>query len=157
MTWFPEAYLTLVVYIPYESSKVGFTGGATDWKLLTALFRKNREVFSQPEMQVFGPSEAAPFNAELTTDEELIEAMRTIIDPSNAHQCCSAAMLPKHLGGVVSSEQKVYGVTGLRVADISYWPFQLSGAPTATMYASGERVSSYYLHGRSNRFVESLD
>ena len=54
-------------------------------------------------------------------------------------------MLPLELGGVVSNEQKVYNVRGLRVADISAWPFQLSGAPMATVYASAERVSLSFL------------
>lgn len=116
-----------------------------DIEVLTALFRKNRELMSAPDMASLGVAEAAPFGEHITADSELASAFREAIDPSNAHQCCTAAMMPRELGGVVSSEQKVYGVNGLRVADISYWPFQISGAPTATMYASGEKVSLFYL------------
>jgi choline dehydrogenase-like flavoprotein len=112
-----------------------------DLQVYTAVFRKNRDLFAAPAMQALGPTEAAPFGAHLTTDEQIAAVMRDQINPTNAHQCCTAAMLPKQLGGVVSSEQKVYGVRGLRVADISFWPFQLSGAPQATMYAAAERVS----------------
>ncbi|KAK3291832.1 uncharacterized protein B0H64DRAFT_408215 [Chaetomium fimeti] len=113
----------------------------TDLQVYTALFRKNRELFAAPSMQVLGPTEAAPFGAEVTTDEQIAAVMRELVNPSNAHQCCTAAMMPKELGGVVSSEQKVYGVQGLRVADISVWPFQLSGAPMGTIYASAERLA----------------
>ncbi|KAK3935454.1 hypothetical protein QBC46DRAFT_50935 [Diplogelasinospora grovesii] len=113
----------------------------TDAQLYTALFRKQRQLFLAPSMQVLGPVEAAPFGAQLTTDDQLVAVMRNQIDPSNAHQCCTAAMLPRELGGVVCSDQKVYGVKGLRVADISFWPMETSGAPTATMYAAGERLA----------------
>lgn len=111
-----------------------------DQAVYTALLRKNRELFATPEMQVLGPSEASPF-AEAQTDEEIYALLRDQINPSNAHQCCTAAMLPKSLGGVVSAEQKVYGVGGLRVADISFWPFQTGGSPTGTMYAAAERLA----------------
>ncbi|KAK4664405.1 uncharacterized protein QC763_505180 [Podospora pseudopauciseta] len=111
-----------------------------DFAVYTALFRKNRELFAAPDMQVLGPAEGAPFAA-ATTNEEIIEVMRDQINPSNAHQCCTAAMLPKSLGGVVNSEQKVYGVSRLRVADISFWPMQTAGSPLGTMYAAGERLA----------------
>ncbi|KAI1348770.1 hypothetical protein F5Y01DRAFT_291150 [Xylaria sp. FL0043] len=111
-----------------------------DLALYIALFRRNRELFAAPDMASLGPIEASPFGPQIQTDEEIIEVLREQIIPSNAHQCCTAAMLPRDLGGVVDSEWKVHGVQGLRVADISYWPFQTSGAPTATMYASGEMV-----------------
>ncbi|KAJ3566092.1 hypothetical protein NPX13_g7264 [Xylaria arbuscula] len=112
-----------------------------DLAVYLALFRKNRELFAAPDMALLGPVEAAPFGTQLETDDELIAVMRQQIDPSNAHQCCTAAMLPRDLGGVVDSEWNVHGIQGLRVADISYWPFQTSGAPTATMYGSGEKVN----------------
>ncbi|KAK3946924.1 hypothetical protein QBC32DRAFT_374637 [Pseudoneurospora amorphoporcata] len=112
-----------------------------DIEVLTALFRKNRELMTAPDMAALGVAEAAPFGEPIIADSELASTFRGAIDPSNAHQCCTVAMMPRALGGVVSSEQKVYGVKGLRVADISYWPFQISGAPTATMYASGERLA----------------
>ncbi|KAG6356089.1 hypothetical protein INS49_015474 [Diaporthe citri] len=47
----------------------------------------------------------------------------------------------KDLGGVVDDQLKVYGVEGLRVADISFWPMPLNGAPSATVYASAEMLA----------------
>lgn len=128
---------------PLANPLIDFRTGTdpTDVAVYTALFRKNRELFAAPPMKALGPTEASPFGAQLTTDEQIAAVMRDQINPSNAHQCCTAAMMPLELGGVVSSQQKVYGVQGLRVADISAWPFQLSGAPMATVYASAERVS----------------
>ncbi|KAJ4419708.1 hypothetical protein N0V85_000879 [Neurospora sp. IMI 360204] len=128
---------------PLENPLVNYRAvtDPADIEVLTALFRKNRELMSAPDMAALGVAEAAPFGEHITADSELASAFREAIDPSNAHQCRTAAMMPRALGGVVSSEQKVYGVKGLRVADISYWPFQISGAPTVTMYASGERLA----------------
>jgi choline dehydrogenase-like flavoprotein len=128
---------------PLANPLIDFRTGTdpADVQVYTALFRKNRELFAAPSMQVLGPSEAAPFGAQLMANEQIAAVMRDQINPSNAHQCCTAAMMPKDLGGVVSSQQKVYGVVGLRVGDISAWPFQISGAPMATVYASSERVS----------------
>ncbi|KAK4153364.1 hypothetical protein C8A00DRAFT_43723 [Chaetomidium leptoderma] len=128
---------------PMANPLIDFRTGTdpADVAVYTALFRKNRELFAAPSMQALGPTEAAPFGAGLTTDEQIAAVMRDQINPSNAHQCCTAAMMPRALGGVVSSEQKVYGVQGLRVGDISAWPFQLSGAPMATVYASAERLA----------------
>ncbi|KAK3367469.1 hypothetical protein B0H63DRAFT_82163 [Podospora didyma] len=112
-----------------------------DFQVYISLLRKHRQLFAAQAMQVLGPTEVAPFGAQVDTDEEITTVLRDQIQPSNSHQCCTAAMMPRDLGGVVSSEQKVYGVKGLRVADISFWPFEITGAPTATMYASAERVS----------------
>ncbi|KAM7191122.1 oxygen-dependent choline dehydrogenase [Naviculisporaceae sp. PSN 640] len=113
----------------------------TDLRLYIALFRKNRELFSQPSMQVLGPTEASPFGPQLTTDGQIEAVMRQQINPSNSHQCCTAAMLPRKLGGVVSSDHKVYGTSGLRVSDISFWPMEVSASPTATIYASAEKLA----------------
>ncbi|KAK3904582.1 hypothetical protein C8A05DRAFT_42370 [Staphylotrichum tortipilum] len=128
---------------PLANPLIDFRTGTdpTDVAVYTALFRKNRQLFAAPSMQALGPTEASPFGAQLTTDEQIAAVMRDQINPSNAHQCCTAAMMPLELGGVVSNQQKVYGVRGLRVADISAWPFQLSGAPMATVYASAERLA----------------
>ncbi|KAK3362033.1 GMC oxidoreductase-domain-containing protein [Lasiosphaeria ovina] len=111
-----------------------------DLQVYTALFRKHRQIFSAPAMRALDPVEASPFGAQLVTEDEIAGVMRDQINPSNAHQCCTAAMMPRELGGVASSEQKVYGVAWLRVADISFWPMQIAAAPTATMYASAEKV-----------------
>ncbi|KAL2268189.1 hypothetical protein VTJ83DRAFT_3035 [Remersonia thermophila] len=128
---------------PLDSPVIDFRTGTdpADVAVYTALFRKNRELFAAPSMQALGPVEASPFGANLTTDQEIYAVMRDLINPTNAHQCCTAAMMPRDKGGVVSSDQKVYGVKGLRIADASIWPFQLSGSPMATVYAAAERLA----------------
>lgn len=110
-----------------------------DFQLHIALFHKHRELFNAPSLAALGPTELVP-GPDVQTDEQVIETMREILEPSNAHQCCSAPMMPRELGGVLSPEMKVYGTTRLRVIDISHWPKELAGPPMASIYAAGEKV-----------------
>lgn len=111
-----------------------------DLDLTLALFRKHREIFDQPTMRELGPIELPPFGEAIQTNDDIKAVLRQQINPSNAHQCCTAAMLPRGLGGVVDDELRVYGVQRLRVIDISAWPMIISAAPTATIYGQGEKV-----------------
>lgn len=110
-----------------------------DLDLATALFEKGRDIMSAPAMRALGPKMAAPFAG--AGGDELKRLLTANMSPSNAHSCCTAAMVPKEKGGVVDTEMQVYGVRGLRVIDVSYWPMILTAAPTATTYASGEKVN----------------
>jgi len=112
----------------------------TDFDLVVASFLKNRDIMSQPTMAILGPEEQAPFGNNITDVDELKEILKSVVEPSSAHECCTAAMMPKERGGVVNPQMRVYDVEGLRVIDVSYWPMVLTAAPTATTYASGEKV-----------------
>ncbi|KKA31082.1 hypothetical protein TD95_001793 [Thielaviopsis punctulata] len=114
-----------------------------DFTMALESFKLNRKIMTQPALAALGVHEAAPFGANVTTDEDLRAALAQVTDPSAAHECCTAAMMPRELGGVVDPKMKVYGVSGLRVIDVSFWPQILAAAPTATTYATGERVSFY--------------
>lgn len=111
-----------------------------DLDVAVALVQKAREIMDAPSMRVLGPNEVAPFGQEVQSDEEIKEAIRQTFNPSNGHACCTAAMAPRELGGVVDDQLRVYGTSGLRVVDISFWPMPLNGAPSATVYASAEKV-----------------
>ena len=112
----------------------------TDIELVLALIRKNRQIMAQPSLQALGPHELTP-GASLTTDAQLKAAIRAQINPSIAHECCTLPQLPLDHGGVVDSNRLVHGLKGLRVADVSAWPFSPGSAPSATVYAAGEKVS----------------
>lgn len=114
----------------------------TDMAIYTALFKKNRQVMAAPTMAELGPVENAPFGSGVTTDAQIQAAIVSALNPTNGHECCTAAMLPRKLGGVVDTNLCVYGVSGLRVIDISYWPYPVAGAPSATMYGTGEKIAA---------------
>lgn len=112
----------------------------TDLALSVALLNKTREFMATPPMQALGPTELAP-TGNATSEYDIEEALRSIIQPSNGHVCCTSAMMSRELGGVVDSNLSVYGVKGLRVVDASIFPFVPAGAPTATVYAVAEKAA----------------
>ncbi|KAI0595135.1 hypothetical protein F4775DRAFT_605413 [Biscogniauxia sp. FL1348] len=112
-----------------------------DFNVIIAFLRKLRELMAAPDMQALGPVEAAPLGAHVQDDEDIIEVMRENLVISNEHQCCSAPMMPLNMGGVIDANHKVYGTTNLRTADISFVPISVSGGPTPTMYAAGEKLA----------------
>jgi choline dehydrogenase len=112
-----------------------------DLPIIIAVIRKLRQIMSAPDMAAMGATEAAPLGAHIQSDKDLEAALRASLDVSSAHQCCSAPMMPLKLGGVVDPKHNVYGVTGLRVADVSTFPMAVSGGPTANVYAVAEKVS----------------
>lgn len=59
-------------------------------------------------------------------------------------------MMSRQLGGVVNKELKVYGANNVRVVDASILPLQMSGHPTATLYAVAERAADSILVGSRN-------
>ncbi|KAI5922017.1 hypothetical protein F4810DRAFT_721762 [Camillea tinctor] len=117
---------------------------ATDpvvFNVIITFLRKLRELMAAPDMQLLGPVEATPLGAHIQDDEDIIEVMRETLVISNEHQCCSAPMMPRNLGDVIDANHKVYRTTNLRTADISFIPVSISGGPTATMYAAGEKLA----------------
>ncbi|PGG95816.1 hypothetical protein AJ79_09853 [Helicocarpus griseus UAMH5409] len=112
----------------------------TDLDVLLALSRRNREITATPPMQALGPVEGAPAGGIADDDADgLREAIRASLAPTNAHMCCTLAMMEREMGGVVDGDLKVYGVEGVSVADASWWPVIPAGAPHASIYTAGER------------------
>jgi choline dehydrogenase len=99
-----------------------------------------RRTFDTPTMRQYGAVEIDPGVAK-QDDSELREYIKDSMTFSFLHPCCTAAMLPKELGGVVGPDLKVHGIKGLRVVDISVLPFLVSSHTSSTGYALGEKVS----------------
>lgn len=77
----------------------------------------------------------------IQTVEEIENFIRDDLNTEN-HHGCTAAMLPRHLGGVVDPELRVYGVHGLRVIDASIMPMLPAAHLQATVYGIAEKVSA---------------
>lgn len=102
---------------------------------------KNRELVSaQQDMSLLGPIETAP--APGIRDKEAIkEGIVETLAPSNARQCCTTAMRSREDGGVVFSQNSVYGTRRLSVVDANIGPLVVSGAPQATVHAAAEKTA----------------
>jgi choline dehydrogenase len=111
----------------------------SDLETLIASLHINRAQLATPPMQELNPVELAP-GANVTSDADLRKALRNIIGPSFQHPCCTAAMIPKELGGVVGPDLRVHGVKRLRVVDASIMPLIPAAHTTSTVYAVAEKV-----------------
>jgi choline dehydrogenase len=111
-----------------------------DFDIHVAHLRYLRRTFDTPTMRRYGAVETDPGAAKQDADS-LRGHIKDGMTFSFLHPCCTAAMLPKELGGVVGPDLKVHGLRGLRVVDISVLPFLVSSHTSSTAYALGEKVS----------------
>ncbi|KAJ7342435.1 GMC oxidoreductase-domain-containing protein [Mycena albidolilacea] len=111
-----------------------------DVDLTISAARFYRRWMAAPSMQQLGPTEQSP-GTSLTTDAQLSTWVSSSMGSSTAHACCTSAMMPQNLGGVVSPELLVYGVTGLSVGDISVIPLIPATHTCATVYAIAEKAA----------------
>lgn len=103
--------------------------------------RFSRRYHQTPTMSTsFAPVEVLPAPGTATKDEELEYYTRSTGGSTTGHLSGTCAMMPREMGGVVSPDLLVYGVTGLSVADASIMPL-IPGAHTcASVYAVAEKV-----------------
>jgi choline dehydrogenase-like flavoprotein len=112
----------------------------TDLSIFHAIYLKNRELMSAPDVAILGPIETAPAPG-LHDTEAIKNAIKRALAPSNAHQCCTAAMMSREDGGVVDPQNRVYGTRRLSVVDASIWPLVVGGGPQASVYAAAEKAA----------------
>ncbi|KAF7335360.1 GMC oxidoreductase [Mycena sanguinolenta] len=111
-----------------------------DVDLTISAARFYRTWMAAPSMQQLGPTELSP-GTNVTTDAQLSTWVSSGMGSSTAHSCCTAAMMPQNLGGVVSPDLLVHGVTGLSVGDISVIPLIPATHTCATVYAIAEKAA----------------
>ncbi|KAH6653104.1 choline dehydrogenase [Truncatella angustata] len=78
-----------------------------------------------------------------TTEEAALAALTKVgwLRPSFSHPSSSCPMLPKELGGCVSSDLLFYGIQKLSIIDASILPMVPGSHIQATMYAVAEKAS----------------
>lgn len=77
------------------------------------------------------------------TDEDLREYIRA--RAWGHHASCTCAIGPRESGGVLDSKLRVYGVSGLRIADASVFPRIPGFFPACSVYMIGEKAAEVIL------------
>jgi choline dehydrogenase len=113
-----------------------------DFDIHLAHLKFLRRSLETATMRKYGALETGPGLA-VQSDEGLLNFIKESITLSFLHPCCTAAMLPQELGGVVGPDLRVHGLKGLRVVDISVLPLLMSSHTSTTAYALGEKVSTH--------------
>ncbi len=98
-----------------------------------------RKWFQTPSQAPLTPVEIIP-GYNVTSDADLISAIRVYSTPTIGHALGTCAMMPRELGGVVGADLKVWGVNGLSVVDASIMPLAPGTHLDATVYAIAEKV-----------------
>lgn len=111
-----------------------------DMEIAIDMFKSWRKLLTMPSWVTLGATETFP-GTNVTTNDEIIAHIRATTTPTIAHPCGTAAMLPRHLGGVLDTELRVYGVNNLRIVDASIMPIVPSSPLTSTVYAVSEKVA----------------
>ena len=89
----------------------------------------------------YSPTIVTPSPANFTSDEHLKNYIKKVYSPHGWHPLGTAAKMRREIGGVVDDELRVYGVSGLRVADASIFPTLISASTQLTVYAIGEKAA----------------
>ena len=111
-----------------------------DFDLDLAHVKYLRAMLDTQALKEFNATLIAP-DPSIQSDEALLEYIKESMTLSFMHPCCTAAMMPRELGGVVDTALKVHGAAGLRIVDMSILPLLPSAHLSATAYAVGEKVS----------------
>ncbi|KAK3312320.1 hypothetical protein B0H66DRAFT_396827 [Apodospora peruviana] len=127
---------------------LGWLKDAADAEVAVAAFKRLRQAWSAPGLSPVKVGLESRPGAAVQTDAQILQWIR-----ENAiqiwHASSTNAMgMNATAGGVVDKTCKVFGVTGLRVVDISVFPFALPGHPQATVYALAEKIAADIIAGR---------
>lgn len=118
-----------------------------DIQMLVKGVARVREFMAAPSVvEILKPVELipGPGTDDLVALEEMLR--ESMVVPSFDHPVGTAAMAPRHLGGVVDSKtMEVYGVRGLRVVDASIMPLLPAAHTQWTVYAVAEKAAELIL------------
>jgi choline dehydrogenase len=113
-----------------------------DLQMLKTAYRLFRELIRQPALATVTGALCRP-EQEPAGDTELESYLRSVAG-TTSHPMGSCRMGADE-NAVVDVQCRVRGITGLRVADASIFPTQISGNPNAAVMMLGDRVSDFIL------------
>ncbi|KAJ4419204.1 hypothetical protein N0V82_005111 [Gnomoniopsis sp. IMI 355080] len=114
-----------------------------DTQLLEPILRLSRNAYTSVPLTDLVGAEISPGESVLplnATSEQYATYIKENVG-ATVHVFGTCAMLPLELGGVVDSRVKVHGTANVRVVDASIIPVQLTGHPTAPIYAVAEKAA----------------
>ena len=109
-----------------------------DFELMILAMQTNQRILRTAAIQQLQPS--YPDVPEDADPEQLAAIIRTGTG-TQFHYSCTAAMLPRHLGGVVSDDLLVYGTNNLRVVDTSIYPMVPGAHTQAVAFGTAEKAA----------------
>ncbi len=146
-----EGELTLRSAEPSDVPDVRFNylSDSADLPRLVANLRVALEILESPEFRRMGVKVVDPTPSGNVTDNELGTWIREHLN-SSAHTTSTARMgTADDPTAVVDQNCRVYGVQGLRVADVSIMPTIVRRGPAATAVMIGERAADLIASGAS--------
>lgn len=115
-----------------------YLSAETDRERSIKSFRWIRKMFEQPAIKPYIKHELLP-GSHVQSDADILAAFNMLGGPAyHATGTCS-------MGTVVDERLRVKGISGLRVADLSIFPTQVSGNTNAAAMATGWRASEIIL------------
>lgn len=109
-----------------------------DFELMVLAMQTNQRILRTAAIQQLQPS--YPDVPEDAGPEQLAAIIRTGTG-TQFHYSCTAAMLPRHLGGVVSDDLIVYGTNNLRIVDTSIYPMVPGAHTQAVAFGTAEKAA----------------
>jgi choline dehydrogenase len=140
--------VTLASADPFAPPRILFNllTAPADMTRMKSYYRLLQTLIAQPAFAAEVEAVTRPV-APLKDDAELEAYLRTIAN-TTSHPMGSCRM-GKDADSVVDERCKLRGIEGLRVADASVFPTQISGNPHATVMMLGEKISQMILECRS--------
>ncbi|KAK6539153.1 hypothetical protein TWF694_009397 [Orbilia ellipsospora] len=164
-TSYPYARGSIHITGKNASDKLDFDTGMLnnpfDLEALVQGYKRQREIvrrskyFAGPEGIILGPkfpetgkafkwdwpTENGALTPYTEEDDEAVKDFIRNVVATTWHSCGTCAMKKKEEGGVLDSRLNVYGVEGLKVADLSIIPSNVSGNTYSTALLIGEKAS----------------
>lgn len=122
-----------------------FWSRSLDMDLQIQSLRRARQLLASPEMKIVAGHELFPGHR-VASDEDFgsySHWQKFVLKTYDGigHNMGTAAMMSRHLGGVVDEAFQVYGTSNLRVVDASIFPLQISAHPAATLFGIAEMAA----------------